>query len=106
MASKQRATIWRAELERVGVWSVQKKLDQAGPGHGALVRGFVCGDIERGFIEEWLSKKERAASRQLSATLRWARIAGLAAIVALVLTVLLSAEGRQTLRIVAGWLGL
>jgi hypothetical protein len=115
MAVKQpneKDAVWRAELDGLGVWVVQKKLDQAAAGHGALVRGFVCGEIERGFIEKWLSEKERADARQQAATLRWARIAGWASVLAVIVAVastLLTAEGRHALRAVAvslsAWLG-
>ena len=70
---------WRAELEHLGVWAVQKKLDHAGAG---AVYGFLVGPIEREFIDRWLGEKERAAARQQAAILRWARIAALASLTA------------------------
>jgi hypothetical protein len=54
LAAKHAA--WRAELDRLGAWAVQKRLDPAGA--GTLVYGFLVGPIEREFIELWLSEKE------------------------------------------------
>ena len=101
--------MWRAELDRLGVWVVQKKLEQAGVGHGALVHGFACGPIERIFIEAWLSRKERAAARQQEVTLGWARTAAWASIASLVVSILLCvADVRNALRtittVLGGWL--
>jgi hypothetical protein len=81
----QRDEIWRAELNRLGVWAVHKKLDQAGVGHGGSVHGFVSGAIERRFIEEWLAAREEAEARRQRATLRWARIAGLLAMLGILI---------------------
>jgi hypothetical protein len=53
---------WRAELDRLGVWAVQKRVDHAGA--GTLVYDFLVGPIEREFIELWLSEKEQTAARQ------------------------------------------
>jgi hypothetical protein len=78
LAAKHAA--WRAELERLGVWAVQKRLDQAGA--GTLVYGFLVGPIEREFVELWLGKKEQAAARQQAAILRSARIAAWASLTA------------------------
>jgi hypothetical protein len=100
----KRHEIWRAELDRLGAWAVQKKLDQAGVGHGALVPGFLCGGIERGFIEEWLADRENNDAKRQRATLRWARIAGLLTIIGLFVSIggiLLSAESRHTLGAIA-----
>lgn len=82
----EKQTAWKAELNRLGISAVQKKLDQAGVSHAAVVRGFVSGDIERGFIEEWLAETDRAVTKQRAQTLVWAQIAGLASVLALVLT--------------------
>ena len=90
---------WRAELDRLGVWAVQKRVDHAGA--GTLVYGFLVGPIEREFIELWLSEKEQTAARQRAAILGWARIAGWAGVFSVFLTILLTPEGRDTLRRVA-----
>jgi hypothetical protein len=90
---------WRAELERLGAWAVQKRLDQAGA--GALAYGFLVGPIEREFIDLWLGEKEQAAAGQQAAILRWARIAGWAGMLAVLWTVLLTPEGRDAVRKVA-----
>ena len=47
----------RAELEALGPENVRIRLMAAGPGTGALVRGFKTGDMDRGDIEDWLSEK-------------------------------------------------
>ena len=105
LAAKHAA--WRAELDSLGVWAVQKRVDQAGEEHGALVYRFTRGPIEYEFIELWLGEKEQAAVRQQAATLRWARIAGWAGMLAVLLsagmfavllTVLLTPEGRDAVR--------
>jgi hypothetical protein len=105
LAAKHAA--WRAELDNLGVWAVQQRLDQAGAEHGALVYGFTRGPIEYEFIELWLGEKEQAAARQQAAILRWARIAGWAGMLAnllsvgmfaVLLTVLLTPEGRDVVR--------
>jgi hypothetical protein len=44
----------RAELDSHSPSSIQFKLLQAGPGRGASVSGFKCGEITRGDIEDWL----------------------------------------------------
>lgn len=97
-------------LDNFGVWAAQQRLDQAGAEHGALVYGFTRGPIEYEFIELWLGEKEQAAARQQAAILRWARIAGWAGMLAVLLcagmfavllTVLLTPEGRDAVRGVA-----
>jgi hypothetical protein len=76
----------RAELERQGAASIRFKLMQHGAGRGASISGFKCGDITRGDIEDWLAEKNAEETAQQSAILRWARIAGWAGIVSVVLT--------------------
>jgi hypothetical protein len=51
-----------------------------------LIPGFKCEDITRGDIEDWLAEKSAEETAQQSATLRWARIAGWAGIVSVILT--------------------
>ena len=91
---------WRAELDRVGVWMVQKRLDEAGAG-AASVYGFPGRPIERDFVELWLRKKEQVAARQQATVLRWARIAGFTGILSVILVVLLTPEGRDAVQRVA-----
>jgi hypothetical protein len=78
---------WRAELDRLGIRAVQRKLDQSDVGHDALVGGFQCGEIERGVIEEWLAEKERESTRQQATILVWAQIAGVASMLAVLLAI-------------------
>ena len=42
----------RQALEQAGVRVVALKLMMAGPGLGAAVRGFSCGDITRSDVED------------------------------------------------------
>jgi hypothetical protein len=56
---------------------VLKKLDQAGVGRGALVRGFDCGEIQRDVVEDWIAKQGRTDAEQQKDTLFWARFAGI-----------------------------
>jgi hypothetical protein len=76
----------RAELEHHGAVSIRFKLTQYGSGPGASIGGFKCGDITRVDIEDWLAEKSAEETAQQSAILRWARIAGWAGIVSVVLT--------------------
>jgi len=89
---------WRAELDRLGVWAVQKRNDQAATGHGALAYGFLEGPIEREFIDLWLGEREQAAARQQAAILKWARIAGWAGIISVLLTLMVTPEMRGALQ--------
>jgi hypothetical protein len=76
----------RAELEEHGPASIRFKLTQYGAGRGASISGFKCGDITRGDIEDWLAEKSKMETAQQAATLRWAQIAGWAAIISVLLT--------------------
>jgi hypothetical protein len=53
----------------------RKNWTMPGAGHGSLVPGFKCGDIERGFIEQWIAAQERDAAKLQASTLLWAQIA-------------------------------
>ena len=74
-----------SQLEEHGPTSIRFKLTQYGAGRGALIGGLICGDITRGDIEDWLAEKSKAEAALQSAILRWARIAGCAAIIGAVL---------------------
>jgi hypothetical protein len=65
------------------------------------VYGFPRGPIERAFVELWLHNKEQEAARQQAAVLRWARIAGFAGMLAVILVVLLTPEGRDAVQRIA-----
>ena len=71
----------RSELERLQAPNVLSLLIHSGPGRGASVSGFECGDITRGDIADWLAEKHAEEMRMQSSTLRWAKIAGIAGIV-------------------------
>jgi hypothetical protein len=50
----------RSALESIGPLSAAAKLEACpGLGRTASVRGFTCGDIDRGKIEDWLGEKHR-----------------------------------------------
>lgn len=89
----------RSELEALGVAVVQTKLAQPGPGRGASLRGFASGDMARGDVEDWLSEAvvghERLWTEQHAEAVhwakvsgKWARIAGLAALAAVALAII------------------
>lgn len=92
----------RAELEQLGLAMVQMKVANSGAGLGATVQHMASGVMTRKDVEDWVAQRTseqveqqtemlrlaRASSQQQSATLRWARIAGWAAIAAVVLAVL------------------
>jgi hypothetical protein len=48
----------RTELDKLATATVRVKLLQGGPGRGASISGFKCGDITRGDIEDWLAEKD------------------------------------------------
>jgi hypothetical protein len=81
----------RAELESRGSATVRLKLSQSGPGRGASVSGFKCGDITRGDIEDWLDEKNIEEVALQQGTLRWAKIAGWAGIISIIATVIMGA---------------
>lgn len=90
----------REALENLGPQGVTAKLAACpGLGRGAEVRGFTCGSLDRGKVEDWLGEKHReqaardAEQRALDArSLWWGRFGVLVAIatgiVASLLTVL------------------
>jgi hypothetical protein len=78
----------RKELDGLGAASIRLKLTQYGAGRGASISGFKCGDITRGDIEDWLVEKNIEETALQRGTLRWARIAGWAGIVSIIVTVI------------------
>jgi len=83
--------VQHAELETIGASSVRFKLLQGGPGRGASISGFKCGDITRGDIEDWLIEKNVEETALQRGTLRWAKIAGWAGILAVIVTIIMGA---------------
>jgi|SRR6266404_2926276 hypothetical protein len=77
----------RAELESRGADNVRQKLFESGSGRGAVVRGFKCGEIERGEVEDWLAEKYREEAAVQRSTLRWAQIAGWAGLAGVVASI-------------------
>jgi hypothetical protein len=47
----------RAELESLAPATVRIMLIQGGPGRGASIPGFKCGEITKGDIDDWLVEK-------------------------------------------------
>jgi hypothetical protein len=76
----------RADLEALGAATVRMKLVQSGAGWGASLSGFKSGDITRGDVEEWLAQENKKEERRQVDTLRWAKIAGWAAIISIIVT--------------------
>ena len=79
----------RAELERLGPGNVRELLRiLVGPGRKAPVAMRLPGapDPTRGDVEDWLREKERETERVMRATLKWAKIAGVAAIISVIVT--------------------
>jgi hypothetical protein len=81
----------RKELDNLGAASIRLKLTQYGGGRGASIGGFKCGDITRGDIEDWLVEKNAEETALQRGTLRWAKIAGWAGIISIVLTIIFGA---------------
>jgi len=79
---------WRAELKRRGLENAKLKLMAAGPGRGALVRGFESPtEIPRDFVEDWVAAEEQKAARQRHRTLVWAIVGGVAGIAGIVASI-------------------
>jgi hypothetical protein len=75
----------RSELERRGAANVRFKLTSYGGGHQSTLDGFLrSGNPLRGDVEDWLADQERVEKAQQAAILKWARIAGVAAIAGIV----------------------
>jgi hypothetical protein len=75
----------RAELERRRPANVRELLRTlAGPGPNASVAVQLAGvpDPYRSDVEDWLAEKEREGEALAWATLSWARVGGLAGIIA------------------------
>jgi hypothetical protein len=79
----------RTELEGLTPTTVRLMLLQGGPGRGAAISGFKCGDITKGDIDDWLIEKSVEETAIQRGTLRWAKIAGLAGIISVVVTVIM-----------------
>jgi hypothetical protein len=82
----------RAELEALAPATVRFMLIQGGPGRGASIGGFKCGDITKGDIDDWLIEKNVEEAAIQRGTLRWAKIAGFASILSVVVTVIMGAR--------------
>ena len=80
----------RAELEALRPETVRIKLIHGGPCRGAMVLGFktgiLGGNLTRGDIDDWLVEKGVEEVAMQRSTLRWAKIAGIAAIVSVIVS--------------------
>jgi len=86
----------RVELERLGPGNVRELLrTAAGSGRSAPVAMQLPGvpNPTRGDIEDWLRAKERETEWVVGATLTWARIAAVAAIIGVIVTALVGIAG-------------
>lgn len=86
----------RVELEQLGPGNVRELLrTAAGSGRSAPVAMQLPGvpDPTRGDVEDWLRGKERETERVIGATLKWAKIAGVAAIIGVIVTALVGIAG-------------
>ena len=63
----------RTELEGLTPTTVRLMLLQGGPGRGAAISGFKCGDITKGDIDDWLIEKSVEETAIQRGTLRWAK---------------------------------
>jgi hypothetical protein len=50
-------------------------------------------DLTRGDVEDWLREKERETEGVMGATLKWAKIAGVAALIGVIVTALVGIAG-------------
>jgi hypothetical protein len=79
----------RAFLDQKGLEAVRVKLGAYGPGSEVQVGFSRDVIIVRADIEQWLAEKNAAMERREAAVLRWARIAGVAAVLGLIATVVI-----------------
>jgi hypothetical protein len=78
----------RRELDRLTIENVRLKLAYSGAGRGAVMPGLGDGTILRGDVEDWLAEKAKLEAKEGAATLLWAKIAGWAGVVGVVLAAL------------------
>ena len=76
---------------------VRAKLIQPGPGRGADLAGFKTGHLggylTRSDVEDWLTEKYTEEESRQESILRWAKIAGWAAIVSVLVGVVVGVAG-------------
>jgi len=80
----------RDELETLGAETVRAKLIHGGAGKNAVVPGFRTGphgDLLRTDVEDWLAEQHTKEARVQNSTLLWAKIAGWAGIISVIVTV-------------------
>jgi hypothetical protein len=78
----------RACLEERGLAVARIKLIEYSGGRGEVVGGFPCENLLRGDLEDWVAEKGREEASQQVSTLRWAKIAGWAAIISVIVTII------------------
>src|SRR5215813_14936808 len=97
----------RREFDRLTIENVRLKLAHSAAEREAVVMlGLGDGTVLRADVENWLAKMARLEAEQRAATLRWAKIAGLASIALLTLSVLAMILGTALDRILDWVLGI
>jgi hypothetical protein len=89
--------VQRAELDTLLPATVRVKLLQGGPGRGASISGFKCGDITRGDIEDWLAEKDeerRLRNIQSFNYSRWTFYVAVGALVAAIVGIIVTVLHR------------
>lgn len=77
----------RKELESMGAANVRMHLQSfPSTGTGAAIP-FKKGHLTKGDVIEWLSEQHRTEEAYQTSTLRWARIAGWASIIAVIVSI-------------------
>jgi hypothetical protein len=81
---------WRPALADNGLENVKLKLSRIGGDRDARVIGFKDQrlQIPRGFVEDWVAEEEKKAAEERRQTLRWAIVAGMTGIAALVIGII------------------
>jgi hypothetical protein len=76
----------RVELKQLGLQNARFKIGGSPGGRDAVLNRFLkSGDVVKGDVEDWLVENSSAETAQQRATLLWARIAGWAGIIGVVL---------------------
>jgi hypothetical protein len=79
----------KAALDKAGVDVVRLKLLQNGNRREQAMDGFGgTGNVTIGDVEDWLSERTRADTAQQAKTLLWAKVAGWASVIGIVIAVL------------------
>lgn len=80
----------RAELEELGPSNVRAHESRFGGGRNTPIPDFKCGEMVRSDILDWLADKERHAERRQARTLFWAIVGGVAGVIGVLVSVVLT----------------